>query len=92
MSISCTIEKPSYTASAETQLSHQEWREIWLNRLLSQCEKDSIPEETVKQYQNTIQLFLEKNPKAPKYMSYNDFISYHIQSQRVIIFFKQVYE
>ena len=69
-------EKPSGDKKNEIRLSVQEWREIWLNKLSSQMRKESIPEEKAKEFHSTIQEYLEKNPKAPKFVLINDFIKY----------------
>jgi len=43
MPLSCTIEKPSSAPEAESRLSPQEWREIWLGKLDTAMYKAAFP-------------------------------------------------
>ena len=56
--------------------SHKEWREIWLKKLSYQIIKESVLEEKSDIYHASIKEFLEKNPKAPKFIPVEDFIKY----------------
>ena len=93
MTLSCTIqEKP---LDNKTARSPQEWREIWLHKLSSQMRKESIPEEKTEKYHTTIQAFLEKNPKAPKFIPIDEFIHYltaldDIALEAMLFFYKGI--
>jgi len=68
MPFSCTIEKPSPAPEAESRLSPQEWREIWLGKLDAAMHKAELPDDQRNRYYKTVELFLSLYPSAPRFI------------------------
>lgn len=88
---------PSHTIPKKSsdKKSPDEWREIWLKKLSFQIRKESIHKEKAKEYKDTIKEFLEKNPKAPKFIPVNDFIEYmtplnELALEAMLFFYKEI--
>lgn len=87
--------KTTQKKNPQKNLSPEEWRKIWLEKLSSQIRKKSIPKEKTEKYQANIQKFLEKNPKAPKFIPVNDFIEYltplnELALEAMLFFYKEI--
>ena len=83
------------TQKSSDKKSPEEWREIWLKKLSFQIRKESIHKEKSKEYKDTIKEFLEKNPKAPKFIPFNDFKKYieplnDVALESMLFFYKEI--
>ena len=70
---SCTIqEKSPENKPAESRLSDQEWREIWLGKLDAAMHKAALSDVQRNRYYKTVEFFLSLYPSAPKFIKTAD--------------------
>lgn len=73
----------------------EEWRQLWLNKLAHQIRNERIPEEKADTYHTVIKEFLERNPKAPKFIPVEDLSKYlsdlnEIGLEAMLFFYKEI--